>query len=197
MPYSRYHSPIKPSINKTSRRTVQLKADKSSGFTLIEVIIGIVTMSLALSIITTLLLPTADQSAEQIHQIRASELGQSLMNEITSKAFDENSDMSGGEVRCGEEGTSCSTILGSDGEAFDAFNDVDDYNDINMAASDLNPNYSELYRNFTVEVTVCNDSNYDGQCLGSDDNQTAKLITITITPSIGSRIVFSTYKANY
>ena len=169
--------------------------NRQQGFTLIEVIIGIVTMSIALSVITTLLLPTATQSAEQIHQIRAAELGQSLMNEIIGKAFDENSDMSGGKDRCGEaafDNCTSNANLGPDGEAGVAqFNDVDDYHGVTQDDLTLN----NLYQGFTVDVSVCNDSDYDGSCTG--DNQTAKLITVTISDSSKNPITFAIYKANY
>jgi len=167
----------------------------NQGFTLIEVIIGIVTMSIALSIITTLLLPTAEQSAEQIHQIRAAELGQSLMNEIISKSFDENSDRAGGRVRCGENGTSCTANadLGDDGEAnVDLFNDVDDYN--GTSQNDLI--LDSLYNGFSVSISVCNDADYNG-CTGTENAETAKLITITVTDSFGNPITFATYRTNY
>jgi len=168
---------------------------KKQGFTLIEVIIGIVTMSIALSIITSLLLPTTEHSAEQFHQIRAAELGQSLMNEIVGKAFDENSNMTGGKIRCGEGEISCTAHanLGPDGEAsVEQYNDVDDYHGV--VESDLA--LDNLYSGFTVSISVCNDSNYDGVCT-TDDIQTAKLITITITDSFGNPINFATYRTNY
>jgi len=169
---------------------------KKQGFTLIELIIGIVTMSIALSIITSLLLPASEHSAEQYHQIRAAELGQSLINEIVGKAFDENSDMTGGKIRCGEGGTSCTAdaLLGPDaGEtSIVQYNDVDDYH--GLVQSDLSLN--NLYTGFTVSVSVCNDSNYDGVCT-TDDIQTAKLITISITDSLGNPINFATYRTNY
>jgi prepilin-type N-terminal cleavage/methylation domain-containing protein len=73
------------------------KPTKQSGFTLIEIIVGIVVLSISYALLTSLIYPLASQSAAQIHQIRAAELGQSMVNEILGKAFDENSDMSGGE----------------------------------------------------------------------------------------------------
>ncbi len=186
-----YKLSTKSSLNKYT-------ANKNSGFTLIEVIIGIVTMSIALSIILTLLLPTAEQSAEQIHQIRAAELGQSLMNEITGKAFDENSDMAGGKYRCGEAGPepTCTgnSDLGPDDEGSVAqYNDVDDYHGV--VEGDLI--LDSLYQGFTVRISVCNDANYDGLCESSEDDKTAKLITITITDSFSNPITFATYRTNY
>ena len=108
----------------------------SKGFTLIETIVGIVVLSISFSIITTLIYPAVEQSADQLHQIRAAELGQSLLNEITGHAFDENSDHAGGEYRCHENGIICSTDMKSEtGENRLLFDDVDDYNDLSFDAN--------------------------------------------------------------
>ncbi len=53
---------------------------KGRGFTLIELIVGIVVLSISFSLLTTLILPLSEKSAEQLHQVRAAELGQSMMN---------------------------------------------------------------------------------------------------------------------
>ena len=171
------------------------------GFTLIETIVGIVVLSIAFSIFTTLIYPLANQSAEQVHQIRAAELGQSMLNEIFAKAFDENSDMSGGLKRCGEIGEQVCTAsnkLGYEtGETRATFDDVDDYNNL--------PNFENSrgireqdYTGFTLRVAVINDSNYDGVFVdGVDNNYTAKLITVTVTTPQNFDFVFSVYRANF
>jgi MSHA pilin protein MshD len=177
----------------------------SKGFTLIEIIIGIVVMSVSFSIITSLLLPATEHSAGQVQQIKAAELGQSMMNEILAKAFDENSDFVGGKERCGE-GVDCSLVMGREtGETRATFNDVDDYDDLpiigeNLVSNSLGVSLADIYFNFKVEVSVCNDSDYDGTCniaTNTTNNYTAKLITITVTTPQKDTIVFATYKANY
>lgn len=187
-----------------------------SGFTLIELVIGIVVLSLSFTVLFQMILPTATQGATQIHQIRASELGQSLMSEIMGKAFDENSDMIGGELRCGEDvdqdgiigtiGTAeqtCSTTLeNEEGNDRSLFDDVDDYNyysNNSIIEDSLNSgtdtDLSELYKGFTVNIDVINDGNYDGS---SDNiNNIAKLITITVTTAEEVEITFSSYKFNF
>ena len=62
------------------------------GFTLIELIVGIIVLTISLAIVSTLIAPAEEKSADNVLQIKASELGQSLMNDITSRAFDDNSD---------------------------------------------------------------------------------------------------------
>ena len=145
------HTPRNPLIILTN------VVKKQQGFTLIELLVGMVALALVLPMVATLLFPVMEQSLKHIHQIRAAELGQSIMNEIVDKAFDENSDRAGGKIRCGEqiiglETINCSTILGRDGNeffenfdvatddndqaidnldyAFDNFDDVDDYHGV-------------------------------------------------------------------
>lgn len=169
----------------------------SAGFTLIEVIVGIVVLSISFSVLTTLIYPLANQSAEQVHEIRAAELGQSMINEILGRAFDENSDMSSGFTRCGESGVICSAI-GADGETRAEYDDVDDYNDIDFGdtiRNSIGEDISAQYVGFDMNVTVINDANYDNS--GTGDNSTAKLITITIRTPQNFDFVFSVYKANF
>ena len=176
-----------------------------SGFTLIEIIIGIVVMSLSLSMITSALLPANKHSAGQVQQIRAAELGQSMMNEILAKAFDHHSNFTGGIERCGE-GTACSTIMGPETisavvENRENYNDVDDYQGLSLLGSaienSLGQALGDIYLGFTVSIEVCNDSNLDGDCATSVNDFTAKKITITVLTPQQDRLVFATYKANY
>lgn len=179
-----------------------------AGFTLIETIIGIVVLAIAFSIFTSLIYPLANQSAEQVHQVRAAELGQSMLNEILAKAFDENSDMSGGVIRCGEANNAfsppvtvaCSTLLGPDTtENRVSYDDVDDYNGLSTIETALGSSdgLDGIYLGFQVAVSVINDSNYDGVNDSSDNNFTAKLVTITVTTPQSFDFVFAAYRVNF
>lgn len=172
----------------------------SRGFTLVEVIVGIVVLSIALSIISTLIVPAEEKSADQILQVKAAELGQSLLNDITSRAFDHNSDMAGGRLRCGEnkpDGSAnlCTTSLGRDlGETTrDQFNDVDDFNGYTAKFNANNDPLANGYSNFQVGVTV----ELDGASLGLANNGDAKKITVSVTTPLGTEIVFATHKTNF
>jgi MSHA pilin protein MshD len=186
---------------------------KSSGFTLIELVIGIVVLSISFTIIFSMIAPAATQSAQQVNQIRASELGQSMLNEIMGKAFDDKSDMSSGALRCGEDinldgnidlEDACSTDMSYEPDETHEgtgnrvlFDDVDDYNGLNTFENSLGGPLSDLYSGFSVFVEVCNDSQYDGICSNGGDNQTAKFITITVTTPSENSVTFSSYKANF
>ena len=174
------------------------RKQKASGFTLIEIIVGIVAFFIALSIVSQLIAPTEQQSADQIHQIKAAELGQALMDEILGRAFDENSDMVGGRDRCGETGQPACTPEGSfgpdTGEGNRAlFDDVDDYisSDFPLTNS-TNTSLHSGYDSFKVSVEV----EYDGATLGLVD-ELAKRIKITVTTPLGTDIEFAAYKANF
>lgn len=91
---------------------------RSRGFTLIESIVVIIVLGIAMVTITSFLAPQVASSADPQYQNRSVALGQSLMNQILARGFDEHSDFDGGLVRCGDAGaTACSapSELGVDG----------------------------------------------------------------------------------
>lgn len=168
------------------------------GFTLIELIVGLVLMSVALTFLTTMFFSNPGRSVEPLLQIRAAEFGSALMGEILSKKFDELTP-EGGLPAC----TSCSTSLGADSETRDSYDDVDDYNNScgsPIALTDALGNIPGNFNNYAMEVCVFYDDNYDGVDDGSVGN-TAKLITVTIYlpagAGLGTPITFSAHKGNY
>ena len=178
----------------------------NSGFTLIELILGIVVLSISLSIVSTFIAPAEQKSADQILQVKAAELGQSLLNDISSRAFDHKSDMAGGLVRCGEPaGSNACTDAdklgpedGNDGR-IDAneddredYNDVDDFHGYESNENALDDSLGESYSSFIVYVDV----RYAGTDLGLANNL-AKRITVTVTTPLGTEIKFATHKANF
>jgi len=167
------------------------------GFTLIEVIIGIVMLSISMSVIIALIVPTEEHSADQIHQIKASELGQSLLEEILGRAFDQQSDMAGSHWRCNETGRAvCTTQANFGPEAGEIsrslYNDVDDYNGFSQLIGATDANLDAGYNNFKIYVSVV----YDGTSVGLVNNQ-AKRVTVTITTPLQTDISFTGFKANF
>lgn len=171
---------------------------KQQGFTLIEIIIGIVVLSISMAIILTLIVPAEQHSADQIHQIKAAELGQSMLNEIIGHAFDNNSDMAGSVWRCNETGKpacTAATALGPEAGEINRslFNDVDDYNGFTVHVNAANESLDRGYDTFKIAVVV----SYDGLMLGLANNNLAKRITVTITTPLGTDIAFTGYKSNF
>lgn len=184
----------------------------AKGFTLMELVIGIVVFAIALSLFVSLIVPLASRSVDPILQVKAAELGQSLMSEITAKSFDQHSNRSGGMLRCNELSVPCSAshALGEDGaETRDSYNDVDDYDGLDQSGSailDATGNSIALssdvfYHGFRAQVIVFYDDNMDGiddaLAGGSAYIGNTKLIQLTITTPNGEAIVFSAIRTNY
>lgn len=178
----------------TIKPAKQIKHQK--GLTLIEIIVGIVALSIALSIVTTLIIPAEQNSADQIHQVKAAELAHSLMDEIMTKAYDHNSDMAGGALRCGETNAPlCTSSPGPDsGEtSIELYNDVDDYHELDMDTyGNMDNLIKNTYQGFELQVTVTQ----DGAAL-SIANSLAKKIEIKVTTPLKNDLYFTVYKTNF
>ena len=178
----------------------------SQGFTLIEIIIGLVLSTLAISLVATAIFPLMTRSVEPLFQIRAAEIAQSILDDVMSRRYDETTPLGGAPI-CSLATVPCTAIssLGVDaGESHrGTFDDVDDYhrfcnadNDIedvfgdNLSTGGFTPGYS-------FRMCVGYDGNYNG-VINQAAEQNAKLITVTVTPPMqASPVVISLYRANY
>jgi MSHA pilin protein MshD len=173
-------------------------ADSSRGFTLIEIIVGIVAFGILAALVTSVLAPQVMRGADPLFSMRAAELGQTYLDEILGKRFSEIS-QSGNQLRCGETGGpgACSTLGIDSGETAGApntFDDVDDYNTLtNAAVLDQNGTPRSGYAGFLITVVVT----YAGIEVGFADNTNAKRIQITITDPRGQTYIFAAYKTNF
>ncbi|EJL6726021.1 MULTISPECIES: type IV pilus modification PilV family protein [Vibrio] len=192
---------------------------KSSGMTLIEMIIAIVLMGIAMVAFTSFLVPQIRDSAIPHYQTRAAALGQGFMSQILARGFDENSDFDGGLVRCGEtvlDGKDCSTSLGADSDESNpaSFNDVDDYigcwytkstkakcnsTPLYELSNVLGTSMESDYKNFRVEVKVQYvESDGTGVNNPSLEEITAyKRVTMTIYAGQTQPLTLSAIRGNY
>lgn len=190
------------------------KTKSPQGFTLIEVVAGIVVLAIAMLVLTSALGPLYQRSSDPWHQVRAAELGQSFLNEIMARSFDENSDRAGGEFRCyvdiddeiepGALPCTASSNFGVDSGETDrtSFDDVDDYHEYGADGSIIadvgETALADSYSSYQVNVTVAFDGNRNG--VGNEvdtDESKAKLITVIVTTPSGERIPFSAYRGNW
>lgn len=170
----------------------------SKGFTLVEVVISIVALSIALAVVVSFITPTEEQSADQIHQVKAAELAQAILDDIEARAFDHNSDMSGGRDRCNEAGQPDCTLEGDFGpeageNSRSDYNDVDDFHGYNQLVNSLDGALDSTYSSFVINVNVT----YDGIQLGLAQNNLAKRITVTVTTPLGTNIAVTRYRTNF
>jgi len=175
------------------------------GFTLIELVVGIVIFAVAMVLVVSFLQPQVRKGIDPIWQVRAASLGQSISNEILAKPFDQNSNQVGGMERCNESvPCTASGALGPDaGENRGSYNDVDDYhglNDsgeaiINSLGLNTEVDGTQIYAGFNAQVSVFYDQNVDGIDDTAIGNK--KLITVTITTPGGQDIVITSVKGNF
>jgi len=195
---------------------ISIHKPNTHGFTLVELVIGIVLFSVAMVTIVSVIMPQTRQGIDPLWQVRGVTLAQSLLSEVSSKAFDEASITSSGRQAC-NNGTSCSTssAMGSDGgETRKNYDDIDDYNGLiligleisNASDSNLSSAISDLFLGFEAQISVFYDDNADG--INDDDinedgtldtgtltgNQ--KLITVIVITPGGEEIPFAAYRKN-
>jgi MSHA pilin protein MshD len=65
---------------------------KNKGFTLIELVIGIAVLAVAMMLMNLILLSYSKNTLTPLHQLRASQLGQSILVDILSRAHDTKTD---------------------------------------------------------------------------------------------------------
>ncbi len=174
-------------------------ADSQRGFTLVEIIVSIVAIGILMALVINVFAPQVVRGTDPLFSMRAAELGQSYLEEILGKRFDENSPLGNG-LRCnsGSPQPSCSAALGIDtGETAgvtNTFDDVDDYNSVvNLAPTDQSGSVRSGYEDFRVSISVA----YAGSEVGLANNTDAKRIDVTIIDPRGNQTVFSAYKTNF
>ncbi|MFM4963485.1 prepilin-type N-terminal cleavage/methylation domain-containing protein [Aeromonas bivalvium] len=183
---------------------------RARGFTLIELVVGIVLLSVALTGILGLLISQAPQSVDPVQQVRAAQLAQRLLGEILQKSFDEHSDHNGGRYRCGETmaGVSipaCSSSYGPDpdevGLASYAYNDVDDFDtggqwrDASLFTQTGAGVSDQEYRRYQVKIAVTPDTLFGSPGLGAES--IGKRVALTVRLPDGSEVAFTLYRGNY
>ncbi len=184
-----------------------------SGLTLIELVVAIVVIAVAATAVMLLLATGYRSSADPQLRIKAVELGQSYMDEIFAKRWDENTPLGGGCVV--PTGTSAcdpsnpqavcpgSGSCGPDGtESRATFDDVDDYAGLqegtcypaNLRNASGNPRQGR-YDGFCVEVAVT--TGVGGGELQKVPTDDAKRVDVRVTGPRNFTTTFTAYRLNF
>ncbi len=197
----------------------------SKGFSLAELVIGMVLLAMACAGGITILMSQSAAFSDPLMHQTSLQIGSKIIHEIQIRSFDENSDPDGGTLRCGEtidgvSGGSCSTELGFDinESSFESFNDVDDFITSKLCAlrSDCTDNFipasffydmnneSEDWKNalldYSVKIDVSRCSynfSTDGtlSCSGSGTDQ-AKLVDVAVKQKDGNVVHYTFIRSN-
>lgn len=183
------------------------------GFSLVELVVGIIVLAIAMLGMNTMLVSQSKDALEPLYRLRASQLGQSLLEDILSRAYDQHSDFNGSFYRCGEiwgdaslwfDGTNWQVagspiVVNCTSEANygpdsgetnrPTFNDVDDFIKDNFISlvdygNLLGDNYATQYNNYFVKIAV-------------EPFEQMKRIDVTIKTPSNEQILFSALKGNY
>ena len=196
---------------------------KVRGFTLIEIIIGIVVLSIALTGGLSLLISQVDAYRDPLIKEKSVQIAKRVVHEIQIRAYDEKSDIGGGIFRCSETvggkslgDCSAEAKYGTDlGELrLDTLDDVDDFDTAKLCLK-LSGSYSCSDNNYLPVVYFFSDAadeaaqkKYNDYYAGflvkievvpakiSGDADSAKKITVTVRQSDGLEIEYSFIKAN-
>ncbi len=195
---------------------------KVRGFTLIEIIIGIVVLSIALTGGLSLLISQVDAYRDPLIKEKSVQIAKRVVHEIQIRAYDEKSDIGGGIFRCSETvggislgDCSAEAEYGTDrGERMlDTLDDVDDFDTAKLCPKlsgsySCSENYLPVVYFFSDAADEATQKKYNDYYAGflvkievvpaqiSGDADSAKKITVTVRQSDGLEIEYSLIKAN-
>ena len=185
---------------------------KVRGFTLIEIIIGIVVLSIALTGGLSLLISQVDAYRDPLIKEKSVQIAKRVVHEIQIRAYDEKSDIGGG-ISLGD--CSAEAEYGTDpGELMlDTLDDVDDFDTAKLCPKlsgsySCSQNYLPVVYFFSDAADEATQKKYNDYYAGflvkievvpakiSGDADSAKKITVTVRQSDGLEIEYSLIKAN-
>lgn len=149
----------------------------NKGFTLIEMIMFIVIVSIGLTVLVRVFSQSVGQSVDPAMRIKALEKGQAIMDDILARKFDENTPTGGVPACDSTDGVACAGIS--------ADSDYDDVGDYNGYTDNSEPSFS-------ASVTVVS----AGSELGIT-NTDARRITVVVNMPDGNDVTLSAYKVNF
>jgi MSHA pilin protein MshD len=182
--------------------------NNKAGFTLIEIVVGIIVLAVSLTIVSSIFLPQANKTITPMYQIKATALGKRIMDQVLIRYYDDAMASTGGYIRCGETiagvTINCSSKLGLDtGEIRsqpNGFNDVDDYHVYCDDQADYNRTaalgfFTNDYPGYGLRICVALAAQKFG---GNDgDNDVAKRVQVTVFMPNSDTITLSSFKGNY
>ncbi|MEZ5561265.1 MAG: prepilin-type N-terminal cleavage/methylation domain-containing protein [Pseudomonadales bacterium] len=169
---------------------------RPAGFTLVELIVTLMLISIAVLGITYALSFAFARQSDGLWQSKAVALAESYFEEIMARRFDESAPL-GGVPPCSPVTTACGPI-GLEGEPRAQFDDVDDYDGLDEQPpldGDGNPRLE--YAGYRVQVSVSYLDAAQVAALGLDEVSDAKRIAVTVTPPGQGPMRFTALRGNF
>ncbi len=181
--------------------TINNRAE-SLGFSLVELIVAIVVISIGVTGFLYLINQTMRGSVDPLFRQQANAIAQAYLEEVSLRPFCDPNDFSS-VTPCPCTTSACGTCGGagvSVGESRPTFDDICDYDGLNEAATDQSGTPIANLSNYNVTVNVIDTGvllGPAGSQLDSNFGSVVRIdVTATHTPSNTSSSL-STYRANY
>ena len=169
---------------------------RHQGFTLVELIVTMLLMSIAVLGISQALAFGLRHQSDAIWQVKSVALAETYLEEILARGYDENTP-SGGVPACSPTTAPCSLTF-DDGESRPEFDDVDDYDGLNESPPrDAEGLVRTGYDGYRVQVAVRYVNAGEVAAFGMDDVSDAKVITVTVSSPSSTDMGFAVLKANF
>ena len=175
---------------------------RHSGFSLLELLVFIVIVSIALLGLVGLFASNVRGSADVLLRQQAIEVAHAYMETVKHRKWNHATPVGGGCVNTGSgycPGGPAAVAIGNDGQARPSYDDIDDYNGINEAPMTLDPTGNLVpvpgLSNYRVQVSVSQP--VAATALSGVPAADQRLITVTVTAPDGQRIVLHGYRTNY
>ncbi len=164
----------------------------SRGFTLVELVVSMLVISIAALAIAQAFALGMRHSADSLLHEKSINLAQAYLDEIRGLRYAENTPL-GGVPPCAP----CSPI-GAEGENRAQFDDVDDYHGLaEQPPLDRQGAVIAGYERYRVDVRVSYADSAQVAAWGLDDSSDAKLVEVSVTTPGGQTYVFPSVRGNY
>ena len=175
-----------------------LTSKRNSGFTIVELIMTILILSIATAGVVGSLSYGLRYSADAMPRAKTVALAQAYFDEIMAKRYDETTPL-GGLPACSVATIPCTDAAAfDDGEVRSSYDDVDDFHGLDerpprnadgMAMTD--------YDEFRVQIAVRYPDATETAALGIGASTDAKLVSLTVTTPDGDAVTFGLLRANF
>lgn len=167
-----------------------IRSANAKGFTLIELVISIVIVSIAMVALLNAFGVSVASNADPLLRSKSLSLAQIYLDEALSKYYDHNTPVGGVPAVVSPD---CSGLGPESGESRVDYNDVDDFNGTNDKPPRKQNGVLTDYDGYRVQVSVA--------CVGADvgaaSNNQVKKILVTVTSPDETQIKIASYKGNY
>ncbi|MBY6187263.1 type II secretion system GspH family protein [Marinobacter hydrocarbonoclasticus] len=169
--------------------------DTRKGFTLIEMVVGMVVLAIALVLMATLLFPLAERSSMGVQRAKTAQLGQAVLAELAGRRLDVATPLGGGPVAtltcCADNAAVCASAA-TDPNDPGSWELLDRFDGFSGAADRLLG--GELYNGFSLAIAVrCQSAG----ALGTPWPGGAKLTEVTVTSPTGESMAFAQLRGNF